>query len=162
MKLLQSKFQLSHQMLMIASHIQLYWLARPLTSSLILIIWHNMKVSYVFINDIYLKIYFIHRREYISRLSLPANMKLNVQFLHWEKNENLLSTRVHSTRKERKQRDRWLHRESSLVTHGWQWLPCSEAKTINKLGSWKKIHSSGKCFMIIRRIWKSVIFQHGS
>lgn len=85
MKLLQSKFQLSHQMLMIASHIQLYWLARPLTSSLILIIWHNMKVSYVFINDIYLKIYFIHRREYISRLSLPANMKLNVQFLHWEK-----------------------------------------------------------------------------
>lgn len=44
-----------------------------------------MKVSYVFINDIYLKIYFIHQQEYISRLSLPANMKLNVQFLHWEK-----------------------------------------------------------------------------
>lgn len=76
MKLLQSKFQLSHQVLMIALHIQLYWLARPLASSLILIIWHNMKVSYVFINDIYLEIYFTHRREDISRLSLPANVKL--------------------------------------------------------------------------------------
>lgn len=50
-----------------------------------------MKVSYVFINDIYLKIYFIHQQEYISRLSLPANMKFKraVPSLG-KKNENLL------------------------------------------------------------------------
>lgn len=88
---------------MIASHIQLYWLTRPLTSSLILIIWHNMKVSYVFINDIYLKIYFIHQQEYISRLSLPANMKFKraVPSLG-KKNENLLFALIWSTQEEKK------------------------------------------------------------